>query len=123
MIGSKSNGVPDVIMDVNGLGGLHHQAVAYFIINLEHHDRAGGLVRKLDLFTGYAVFDDLAFLEYRQHVTNGKAIGATAIQDDDLVLPDLCDAANDRDDLPVDVARRCFRIKTSNPSSSSSCPI
>ncbi len=53
--------------------------------------------------------DRRAPLPDAEHVTYAKAVVGTSIQYDDLELSDLGYATDDCDDLPVDLAGRCFR--------------
>ena len=102
---AESGRVSDGVQQVKRLRGFHYESVADAIIGLENHHRAGFLVRQPDGAALDAVFDDLAGLEDREHIANRQAVVGAAIDDDNLVLADLGNATDDRDDAPFNL--RC----------------
>jgi len=103
------NRVADRVEYVDRLGRFHDQRVRDAIVYFEDHDRAGRLVGQAHFATANAIADFLAGLKHGQYITNAKPVARTTVQHDDLVLANLRDTADDRNDTTINLRGRSFR--------------
>ena len=64
------------------------------------------MFRQADRAAAETIFYDLTGLEHRQHIADGYAVVRTAVYDNNHVLADLGDTANNRNNPPFNIAAR-----------------
>ena len=85
---------------MQGAGGFHDQAEADLVKGAEYHQQTGFFVRQFDrciAFLADLVGNQFAGLVDLKHSADINAFAGAAVKDHDLVLADLADAIDYRD--------------------------
>src|SRR5260370_31558035 len=103
----------DEVLHANDVLRFHDEAVAYLVEGLEHHERAGALVRQTHILCAQpghpaeiSLVDRVAHIpaesKNTQHVARRQAVASAAVDDDHLVLADDGDAVGYGNDAALD---------------------